>query len=152
MYTSSQLWQLLTHEASAACRKSSSYATPSSTTPCLKTSRLFESKENHTVNNIPWDLSMSKRQAVFWHMMCLCRVMLQIAVSSDMCTSTQVAWTARNARWCVQATFGLATDNFRRKLVSVSYPFWLDIFCIFSNSRLHFYHPCRLPIKASKII
>lgn len=35
---------------------------------------------------------------------------------------------------------------------SDSYPFWLDIFCIFSNLRLHFYHPCRLPIKASKII
>ena len=57
--------------------------------------------------------------------MWLCRVMIQIIVSSDMCTSTQVARTARNARWCVQATFGLATDNFRRILVSVSYPFWL---------------------------
>ena len=43
----SQGRQLLSHEASAACRKSSSYATPSSTTPCLKTLQLFKSKADH---------------------------------------------------------------------------------------------------------
>lgn len=135
MYTSSQVWQLMTHEASAACRKSSSYATPSSTTPCLKTSRLFESKEDHkyppTSHQIFRIIINIKATGFFWHMMWLCRVMIQMTVSSDMCTSSQVAWTARNARWCVQATFGLATDNFRRKLVwlvSLLIGYFLHIF------------------------
>ena len=153
MYTSSQVWQLMTHEASAACRKSSSYATPSSTTPCLKTSRLFESKEDHkyppTSHQIFRIIINIKATGFFWHMMWLCRVMIQMTVSSDMCTrlheqlETLVDASKRLSASQLTIFGGNSSD---------SYPFWLDIFCIFSNLRLHFYHPCRLPIKASKII